>query len=160
MKFASVDENTKLTARMQFLSCKVGHDETAIDSFLDIFRICSINYPHIKMCLFYIRKHFSSVSKKVPHIHTHTHIYIYIFAYMRAHFCICTIMHTHTFVYIYIHTRIYIYMYTYILSSRVGHWKLLLWMQRRQFFITTNKLPMWFVCNILEEKFLCKSKLY
>ena len=31
MKCASVDENTKLKARMQFLFCKIGHEETAIN---------------------------------------------------------------------------------------------------------------------------------
>ena len=31
MKCASVDENIKLRARMQFLSCKIGHKETAIN---------------------------------------------------------------------------------------------------------------------------------
>ena len=31
MKCASVDENTKLRAKMQFLSCKIGNEETAIN---------------------------------------------------------------------------------------------------------------------------------
>ena len=104
---------------------------STLDGFLDIFRICSINYLHIQMCLFYIRKHFESVSKR---FHTYIYIYIYIyiiyiyyilyiiyyiyiFAYMRAHICICTIMHTHTFVYKYIYIHIYICIHIFFLQE-------------------------------------------
>ena len=37
--------------------------EYVCDGFLDILRICSINYPHISMYLLYIRKHFALVPK-------------------------------------------------------------------------------------------------
>ena len=36
MKFASVDENIKLRAKGQFLSCKIGNEETALTSLQDI----------------------------------------------------------------------------------------------------------------------------
>ena len=93
------------------------------DGFLDIFRICSINYPHIQMCLFYIRKHFASVSKR---FHTYIYIYTYICIHAYTYLYMHNYAHTHIYVYIYIYIYIYklikryIYIYSFFKSGTLN----------------------------------------
>ena len=91
----------------------------AVDDFLDILRICSINYHHIPMYLLCIR----NILHQFPKISTHTYIYIYV--YICIHVCtylyVYTQLCTYTCVCIYTHTYIYIYKlvkrYIYIFMS-------------------------------------------
>ena len=79
---------------------------------------------------------------------------------MYAHICIYIHNYTYTHSYVYVQTYIYIQFLNSSIFPRVVILKIIITNATDIIFLSTNKLFVWFVCNILETKFLYESQLY